>query len=150
MKIHFLVIHRGICGVCVGGVGVNYFLFPRSAAPTPTPCAPNTDTQNTLRNAILQAKKFPSIDRLAAPTAPLELLLRPSVHISCVAPLPSHCYSSIALDLKFATREMTKTPQTRPKTNWKILKATGTVQYKPTYARPTKEKLAQTKKKWGL
>ena len=54
------------------------------------------------------------------------------------------------LDLKFANREMTKTPRTRPKMNWEILKATGTVQYKPTYARPTKEKLVQTKKKWDL
>ena len=95
-------------------------------------------------------KKFPSIDRLVAPTAPLELLLRPSVHIFCVVPLPSHRHSSTALDLKFATREMTKTPQTRPKTNWKILKATGTVQSNPTFAPPTKDKLAQTKKKWDL
>ena len=45
---------------------------------------------------------------------------------------------------------MTKTPQTRPKTDWKTLKATGTGQSKPTFVPPTKEKLAQTKKKWDL
>lgn len=44
MEIHFLVIHRGICGVCVGGVGVNSFIFPAQplqlqllAPPTLTP-----------------------------------------------------------------------------------------------------------------
>ena len=33
----------------------------------------------TFRNAILQTEKFPSIDRLVTPTAPLGLLFRPSV-----------------------------------------------------------------------
>ena len=100
----------------------------------------------TFRNAILQTKKFPSIDRLVAPTAPLELLLRPSVHISSpiAPPQPNRTRP------QFATREMTKKPGTRPKTNWKILKATGIVQSKPIFAPPTKEKLAQTKKKWDL
>ena len=100
----------------------------------------------TFRNAILQTKEFPSIYRLVTPTTPLELLLRPSVHISA----PIALLQLNRTRPQFATREMTKTPQTRPKTSWKILKATGTVQYKPTFAPPTKEKLAQTKKKWDL
>ena len=40
---------------------------------------------------------------------------------------------------------MTKTP--RLKTDWKNLKATRTVQDKPTYAPPTQKNLVQTKKK---
>ncbi|KAF8537937.1 hypothetical protein BDD12DRAFT_886655 [Trichophaea hybrida] len=46
---------------------------------------------------------------------------------------------------------MPKAAQARPKTDWKILKAIrGTAQYKPTYTRPTQERLEHTRKKWDL
>ena len=72
-----------------------------------------------------------------------------SYHISRIAPpIVLLQPNSSFLDLKFANRKMTKTPRT--KTDWKILKATGTVQDKPIYARPTEKNLVQTKKNWDL
>ena len=107
----------------------------------------------TFRSVILQTK-FPSTDcHVAQPHLPSTHHDLPSSHITP----PSHRTATAHQlpfqpypDIRFANREMTKTLRTRPEANWKILKATGTVQYKPTFARPTNEKLVETKMKWNL
>ena len=104
----------------------------------------------TFRSVILQTK-FPSTDcHVAQPhlssDLPSSRITPPSHRTATAHQLPFQPYP----DIRFASREMTKTLRTRPEANWKILKATGTVQYKPTFARPAKEKLVETKMKWNL
>ena len=91
----------------------------------------------TFRSVILQTK-FPSIDCLVAQPhlssshrdLPSARIIPPSHRTATAQQLPPQ----LSPGPKFANREMTTTPRTGPKTNWKILKATGTVQYNPTFA----------------